>query len=87
MTTGSGGSGSYTFSPGPQCANDVQGIYTATVRDTQTGNSAQASVAVSGGDGGESGGSGGSEGGTGELQCDPPRSQLESEQCAEAGRP
>ena len=79
MTTGAGGSGSYTFSPGPQCARDVQGIYTATVRDARTGTSAQASVGVSGG--GESAG-----GGT-ELQCDPPRSQLESEQCAEAGRP
>lgn len=87
MTTGSGGSGSHTFSAGPQCARDVQGIYTATVRDPQSGDSAQASVGVSGG--GESGGAGGggSGGGGGELQCDPPRSQLEFEQCAEAGRP
>ena len=83
MTTGPAGSGSYTFSAGPQCANDVQGSYTATVRDTQTGDSAEASVSVSGG-GGDGGGGGG--GGT-ELQCDPPRSQLESEQCAEAGQP
>lgn len=89
LTTGAGGAGSYTFSPGPQCANDVQGIYTATVRDAQSGASAQASVGVSGGGGGGSGsgGGGGSTGGGTELQCDPPRSQLESEQCAQAGRP
>jgi hypothetical protein len=87
MTTGPGGSGSYTFAPGPRCANDVQGIYTATVRDPQTGDSAQASVGVSGGGGGGGGGSGGGEGDTGELQCDPPRSQLEFERCAQAGRP
>lgn len=84
MTTGDGGAGSYTFSPGPRCANDVQGIYSATVRDTRTGDAAQASVRVSGGAGE---GSGGGEGGGAELQCDPPRSQLEFEQCAHAGRP
>jgi hypothetical protein len=83
MTTGSGGSGSHTFGAGPQCADDAQGIYTATVRDTQTGDSAEASVGVTGG-GSACGGGGG--GGT-ELQCDPPRSQLEFEQCAESGQP
>ncbi len=81
LTTRSDGSGAYTFGAGPQCAGDVQGTYTATVRDGQTGDSAQASVNVSGGGGSGSGGTGS------ELQCDPPRSQLESEQCAAAGRP
>lgn len=87
MSTGPDGSGTYTFSAGPQCANDVQGTYTATVRDPQTGASAQASVHVSGGPQSQSGGDGSGSGtGSGELQCDPPRSQLESEQCAAAGR-
>ena len=87
MTTGPDGSGTYTFGAGPQCANDVQGTYRATVRDAQSGESAEASVLVSGGPGSQSG-DGGSSGGTGpgDLQCDPPRSQLESEQCAAAGR-
>jgi hypothetical protein len=76
MTTRADGSGFYTFGAGPQCADDVQGIYTATVSDPQTGDSAQASVGVSGGGDDD-----------GELQCNPPRSQLESEQCAEAGMP
>ena len=86
MTTGSGGTGFYTFGAGPQCSRDAQGTYTATVRDTQSGDSAQASVSVSGGGGSGGGGAGGGSGGT-ELQCDPPRSQLEFEQCREAGRP
>jgi hypothetical protein len=83
MTTGPDGSGHYTFSAGAQCANDAQGTYTATVRDSQTGDSASASVSVSGG------GTSGSGGGTGgsNLQCDPPRSQLEFEQCQAAGLP
>ncbi len=50
----SDGTGAYTFGAGPQCAGDVQGTYTATVRDAQTGDTAQASVTVSGG--GSSGG-------------------------------
>jgi uncharacterized membrane protein YgcG len=91
MTTRSDGSGAYTFGAGAQCAGDAQGTYSATVRDTQSGDSAQASVNVSGGgnSGGGSGsgsGSGSNSGGSG-LQCDPPRSQLESEQCAAAGMP
>jgi uncharacterized membrane protein YgcG len=86
MTTGPDGSGSYTFSAGSNCANDAQGTYTATVRDSQTGESASASVSVSGG--GNSGGSGGGGGGgTSDLHCDPPRSQLEFEQCQAAGLP
>jgi hypothetical protein len=88
MTTGPDGSSSYTFSPGPNCANVVQGVYTATVRDPQSDDSAQATVGVSGGGGG-GGGGGGDEagGGTEELQCDPARSQLEFEQCRDAGLP
>ena len=70
-------------SAGAQCANDVQGTYTATVRDSADRRLGDGVGDVSGG-GRRSGGGGG---GTGELQCDPPRSQLESEQCAEAGRP
>ncbi len=85
MTTGPDGSGTYTFSAGANCANDVQGTYTATVRDSQTGDSASASVSVMGG--GNAGGGGGGGTGTSDLQCDPPRSQLESEQCAAAGLP
>ena len=85
MTTRSDGSGAYTFGAGAQCAGDAQGTYTATVRDAQSGDSAQASVNVSGGANSGSAGGGGS--GGSELQCDPPRSQLESEQCAEAGMP
>ncbi len=85
MITGAAGAAHYTFHPGPDCANDAQGIYTATVRDPSTGDSAQASVGVSGGGGGDSGGGSGGGGGSDELQCDPARSQLEFEQCRDAG--
>jgi uncharacterized membrane protein YgcG len=102
VTTRGDGTGFHTFGAGPQCARDVQGTYTATVRDPQTGDSAQASVSVSGGGeaggggggGGDSGGGaggGGAAGGGGQqpqnLNCDAPRSQLEFEQCAEFGNP
>ena len=63
--------GTYTFGAGPQCAGDVRGTHTATVSDSQSGASAQASVIVSGG--GNSGGSGGV---GASFQCDPPRSLL-----------
>lgn len=81
ISTDSSGSGSYTFSPTSDCANDIQGTYTGSVVDSASGDTAQASLPVSG----VAGGSGGS--GSDELQCDPPRSQLESEKCAEAGQP
>jgi hypothetical protein len=79
IATDSSGSGSYTFSPSAECANDVQGTYSASVVDRSSGDSAQASLSVSGVAGGGTGGSD-------ELQCDPPRSQLEFEQCRDAGR-
>ena len=71
IRTNASGSGSYTF---PRVADAIPGTYTAVVRDPGTGDSATASARVSAApqqqdDGG--------------LQCDPPRSQLESEQCAE----
>jgi hypothetical protein len=71
ITTGSDGSGSYTF---PHVSNPVLGTYTATITDPGTGESATTSTTVSAAP---------AESGTDELQCDPPRSQLESEQCAE----
>ena len=60
----------------------MRGTYTATLSDSQSGASPQASVTVSGG-----GNSGGSGGGGSELQCDPSRSLLESEQYAADGMP
>ena len=71
IRTNASGNGSYTF---PRVADAVPGTYTAVVRDPGSGDSATASARVSAApqqqdDGG--------------LQCDPPRSQLESEQCAE----
>jgi hypothetical protein len=85
MATDGGGSGSYTFNPGPQCASDVQGTYTATVTDSSTGDSAQATAAVNGGD---VGGGGDPDVGNdpNDVQCDPPRSQLEAERCAASGQ-
>ncbi|MEA2169981.1 MAG: hypothetical protein QOF76_3281 [Solirubrobacteraceae bacterium] len=81
LATNSSGSGSYTFSPTADCANDVQGTYNASVVDRATGDSASASLPVSG-----VSGQSGSSGGGSDLQCDPPRSQLESEKCAAAGQ-
>jgi len=71
IRTNGSGSGSYTFG---QVSNTVLGTYTAVVRDPGTGVSATASTRVS--EAPQQQDSGG-------LQCDPPRSQLEFEQCAE----
>jgi hypothetical protein len=68
ITTNSSGAGSYTF---PHVSNPLTGTYTATITDSGTGDSASASTTVSAAPA------------TNELQCNPPRSQLESEQCAE----
>lgn len=72
IRTDGSGSGSYPFG---QVSNTVLGTYTAVVRDAGTGDSATASTTVSAAQRQqqESGG----------LQCDPARSQLEAEQCAE----
>ena len=82
LSTDSTGAGSYTFNPTAECANDVQGTYNASIVDGPSGLTASASLSVSGvaGDVNVPGGGGD------ELQCDPPRSQLEFEQCVEAGR-
>jgi hypothetical protein len=69
ITTNGSGSGSYTF---PHAGDPVLGTYTATLTDSGTGDTATASTQVSA-----------ATQPTGQLQCDPPRSQLESEQCAE----
>jgi hypothetical protein len=70
LTTSGDGSGSYTF---PRVANPVLGTYSATITDSGTGHSARASTTVSAAPQAPAEG----------LQCDPPRSQLEFEQCAE----
>jgi hypothetical protein len=80
MSTNSSGSGSYTFSPTSDCANDVQGTYSATITDSN-GDSATATASVNG-----VADQGGGSGGGSDLQCDPPRSQLEFEQCRDAGQ-
>ena len=74
ITTGGSGSGSYTF---PRASNPVLGTYTATITDPGTGDSASASTTVSAAP------TAPAPEPTGGLQCDPPRSQLEFEQCAE----
>lgn len=71
IATGGGGSGSYTF---PRVADPVLGTYTATISDPGIGDMATASTTVSAAP---------APAPTDELQCDPPRSQLEFEQCAE----
>lgn len=71
LRTNSSGSGSYTF---PRVADAVPGTYTAVVRDPATGDSATATTRVNAAPRRQEDGGG--------LQCDPPRSQLESEQCA-----
>jgi hypothetical protein len=73
IATNSEGSGSYTF---PRVSNPVLGTYTAAITDPGTGDNAIASTTVNAAPQAapET---------TDELQCDPPRSQLESEQCAE----
>lgn len=92
LTTDTSGSGSHTFPAGPQCARDVQGTYNATVRDPQTGESATASVSVSGVNSNGAGSSGSGSGsnqsgatGTDDFDCNAPQSQLEFEECQEAG--
>jgi hypothetical protein len=72
ITTGGSGSGSYTF---PRASNPVLGTYTATITDPGTGDTATASTTVSAAPSAPAP--------TDQLQCDPPRSQLEFEQCAE----
>jgi hypothetical protein len=71
ITTGASGSGSYTF---PHAGNPVLGTYTATVSDPGTGDTATASTQVSAAPQAAPPAD--------QLQCNPPRSQLESEQCA-----
>ncbi len=77
ITTNGSGNGSHTFG---QVSNAVLGTYTAVVRDPGNGNSARASTTVSAApqepQQEDSGG----------LQCNPARSQLEFEQCRDAGR-
>jgi hypothetical protein len=69
ITTGADGSGSYTF---PHVSDPITGTYTATVTDPGTGDTATAGTTVSPTPQAPSD----------ELQCNPPRSQLEAEQCA-----
>jgi hypothetical protein len=75
ITTGSDGSGAYTF---PHANDPVTGTYSATVTDSGTGDTASASTTVSPNPTAQP-----APEQTDALQCDPPRSQLESEQCAE----
>jgi hypothetical protein len=70
ITTGSGGSGSRTF---PRVDNRLTGTYTATIVDSGSGDRASASTTVRGAQ---------QQSDDGGLQCNPPRSQLESEKCA-----
>jgi hypothetical protein len=70
IRTNGSGSGSYTF---PRVADAVAGTYTAVVRDPGSGDSATATATVAAQQ---------IEREQGGLQCNPPRSQLESEQCA-----
>jgi hypothetical protein len=72
IPTGSNGSGTYTFNP--TGGDDVLGDYLATVTDSE-GNRATATATLLARQEQQQEDSGG-------LQCDPPRSQLESEQCA-----
>jgi len=69
ITTNASGNGSYTF---PHAGNPVLGTYTATITDSGTGDTATATTSVSAAPQAPSN----------ELQCDPPRSQLEFEECA-----
>ena len=67
ITTDGSGNGSYTF---PHVDDPITGTYTATITDSGTGDTATASTTVS------------ATQPSNELQCNPPRSQLEAEQCA-----
>jgi hypothetical protein len=71
FSVGSDGTGTYTF---PPAGEPVRGTYTATLTGSQSGVSttAQTTVRDDGSD-------------TSNLQCDAPRSQLEFEQCRDAG--
>ena len=75
FTVGSDGSGTYTF---PPAGEPVRGTYTATLTGSQSGASTTAQTTVQD--------SGGGAAQTGELRCDAPRSQLEFEQCRDAGQ-
>jgi hypothetical protein len=70
ITTNGSGSGSYTF---PHVSDPITGTYTATVTDPGTGDTATARTTVNAT----------TQAPSNQLQCDPPRSQLEAEQCAE----
>ena len=76
IRTNGSGSGSYTF---PRVADAITGTYTAVVSDPGSGDRATASATVAAAQQAEP-----DQGG---LQCDPPRSQLEFEQCAERNSP
>jgi hypothetical protein len=77
IRTGSDGSGNYTF--GQSGGGEPLGTYTAVVRDPGTGDRATASTRLL-----EAAPQ--PEEPSNELQCDPARSQLEFEQCRDAGR-
>ncbi len=76
IRTNGSGSGSYTF---PRVSDAITGTYTAVVSDPGSGDRATASATVAAAQQAEP-----DQGG---LQCDPPRSQLEFEQCAERNSP
>ncbi len=75
ITTDSSGSGRHVF---PRVDNRLTGTYSATIVDSGSGGRASASTTVRAAEQ-QSGGGG--------LQCNPPRSQLESEQCAAREEP
>jgi hypothetical protein len=83
-STDSSGRGSYTFPNTGQ--STVRGTYNADVTNGPVIASAQTTVRDSPSSSGDVGGGGTPPPEGSELQCDPPRSQLESEQCAEQGR-
>ncbi len=82
IPTNGSGSGSYTF---PRVADAVTGTYTAVVTDPGSGDRATATATVAAAQQAEPDQD--QDQGGGGLQCDPPRSQLESEQCAERNSP
>ena len=93
VTADSTGSAVKTFNAPSECQQTQPGTYTAVITDPDTGDSASASHTknpIGGGDsggdsGGDIGGGGDPNADQGELQCDPPRTQLEAEKCAGAG--
>ena len=84
IRTNGSGSGSYTF---PRVADAVTGTYTAVVTDPGSGDRATATATVAAAQQAEPDQNQDQDQGGGGLQCDPPRSQLESEQCAERNSP